>query len=60
MMTRFRLLVPGLLALGGAMKKIESYLTVEVAQRLHDMQEGRKEIPVRWKQSFYRTMANIA
>ncbi|KAI4224915.1 MAG: hypothetical protein L6R36_004315 [Xanthoria steineri] len=40
-----KLLVPGLLALGGAMKKIENYLTVEVAQRLHDMQEGRKEIP---------------
>ncbi len=33
------------------MKKIESYLTVEVAQRLHDMQEGHKEIPVRWKRT---------
>ncbi|KAI4241297.1 MAG: hypothetical protein L6R42_011304, partial [Xanthoria sp. 1 TBL-2021] len=40
-----KLLVPGLLALGGAMKKIESYLTVEVAERLRDIEAGQKEIP---------------
>ncbi|KAL8639240.1 MAG: hypothetical protein Q9226_008894, partial [Calogaya cf. arnoldii] len=40
-----KLLVPGLLALGGTMKKIESYLTVEVAERLRDVEAGQKEIP---------------
>ncbi|KAL8890597.1 MAG: hypothetical protein Q9192_005851, partial [Flavoplaca navasiana] len=40
-----QLLVPGLMALGGAMKKIERYLTVEVRQRLHDIDRGHKEIP---------------
>ncbi|KAL8993146.1 MAG: hypothetical protein Q9169_006567 [Polycauliona sp. 2 TL-2023] len=38
-------LVPSILSLGGAMKKIESYLTMEVVQRLADMQEEKKEIP---------------
>ncbi|KAL8835942.1 MAG: hypothetical protein Q9176_006626 [Flavoplaca citrina] len=40
-----QLLVPGLMALGGAMKKIERYLAVEVRQRLRDIDEGHKEIP---------------
>ncbi|KAI4273321.1 MAG: hypothetical protein L6R38_006365 [Xanthoria sp. 2 TBL-2021] len=39
-----KLLVPGLLALGGAMRKIESYLAIEVTQRLRDIQAGQKEI----------------
>ncbi|KAL8821170.1 MAG: hypothetical protein Q9223_000732 [Gallowayella weberi] len=34
-----------LLALGGAMKKIESYLTAEVTQRLIEIQAGNREIP---------------
>ena len=41
-----RFVVPGILALGGAMKKLERYLTLEVEQRLRDMQEGKKNIPV--------------
>ncbi|KAL9637459.1 MAG: hypothetical protein Q9204_001880 [Flavoplaca sp. TL-2023a] len=40
-----QLLVPGLMALGGAMKKIERYLTDEVRQRLHDIDIGHREIP---------------
>ena len=28
------------------MKKLNSYLTLEVKQRLRDMQEGKKDIPV--------------
>lgn len=35
-----------MLAFGGAMKKLERYITLEVKQRLYDMQEGNKEIPV--------------
>ncbi len=35
-----------MLALGGALKKLESYLTLEIEQRLHDIQDGKKEIPV--------------
>ena len=42
----YRFVLPGILALGGAMKKLDSYLTLEVKQRLHDMQEGKKDIPV--------------
>lgn len=42
----YRFVVPGILALGGAMKKLERYLTLEVEQRLRDMQEGKKDIPV--------------
>ena len=42
----YRFIVPGILALGGAMKKLERYLTLEVEQRLRDMQEGKKNIPV--------------
>ena len=43
---RYRFVVPGILALGGAMKKLSSFLTLEVKQRLRDMQEGKKDIPV--------------
>lgn len=42
----YRFVVPGMLALGGAMKKLKSYLTLEVRQRLRDMQEGKEDIPV--------------
>ena len=42
----YRFVVPGILALGGAMKKLERYLTLEVEQRLRDMQEDKKGIPV--------------
>lgn len=36
-----------MMALGGAMKKLDKLLTVEVEQRLRDIQDGKKEIPVR-------------
>ena len=42
----YRFVVPGILALGGAMKKLTRYLTFEVEQRLRDMQEGKNDIPV--------------
>ena len=42
----YRFVVPGILALGGAMKKLKRYLTLEVEQRLRDMQDGKKDIPV--------------
>ena len=42
----YRFVVPGILALGGAMKKLKRYLTLEVEQRLRDMQEAKKDIPV--------------
>lgn len=35
------------MALGGAMKKLDRLLTLEVERRLQDMQEGKKNIPVR-------------
>ncbi|KAI4200985.1 MAG: hypothetical protein LQ350_003554 [Teloschistes chrysophthalmus] len=36
---------PGILALGGAMKKLERFLTLEVKQRVQDMQAGKEGIP---------------
>lgn len=39
-----------MMALGGAMKKLDRYLTLEVQRRLQDMQDmqdGKKHIPVR-------------
>ncbi len=42
----YRFVVPGILALGGAMKKLNRYLTFEIEQWLRDMQEGKKDIPV--------------
>ncbi|MCJ1424276.1 hypothetical protein MMC29_002163, partial [Sticta canariensis] len=37
--------VPGMMALGGAMKKVDNFLTAEVKRRLQDMQDGKKNIP---------------
>ena len=42
-----RYTVPGMMALGGAMKKLDKLLTAEVERRLQDMQDGKKIIPVR-------------
>ena len=36
-----------MMALGGAMKKVDKILTPEVERRLQDMQNGKKNIPVR-------------
>lgn len=36
-----------MMVLGGAMKKLDSYLTQAVKQRLQDIREGKKNIPVR-------------
>jgi hypothetical protein len=36
-----------MMALGGAMKKLDKLLTAEVERRLQDMQDGKKVIPVR-------------
>ena len=36
-----------MMALGGAMKKVDEFLTAEVKRRLQDMQDGKKDIPVR-------------
>lgn len=36
-----------MMALGGAMKKVDNFLTAEVKRRLQDMQDGKKNIPVR-------------
>ena len=41
-----RFVVPGIMALGGAMKKLKSYLTLEVEQRLQSLREGKEDIPV--------------
>lgn len=35
-----------MMALGGAMKKLDRLLTVEVEQRLRDMQDDKKIVPV--------------
>ncbi|CAD6584120.1 MAG: hypothetical protein ASARMPRED_001602 [Alectoria sarmentosa] len=40
-----KIVVPGILALGRAMKTLTSYLTLEVEQRLHYMIEGKKDVP---------------
>ena len=42
----YRFVVPGIMAFGGAMKRLEGYLTLEVKQRLRDMQGGKKDVPV--------------
>lgn len=42
------------------MKKIESYLTVEVAERLRDIEAGQKEIPVGPKEPSCRHVANLS
>lgn len=36
-----------MMALGGAMKKLDKLLTAEVEQQLQDMQDCKKTIPVR-------------
>lgn len=41
----YRFIVPEILALGGAMKKLVGYLTREVEQLLRDMQECKEDIP---------------
>ena len=45
-----------MMALGGAMKKLDRFLTTEVKQRLQDMQDGKKEIPVCLFQDWYTQM----
>ena len=34
------------MALGGTMKRLKNHLTLEVEQRLRNLQEGKKDIPV--------------
>lgn len=36
-----------MMALGGAMKRLDKLLTAAVEQRLRDIQDGKKTIPVR-------------
>lgn len=43
---RYRFVVPGILAVGGAMRRFSGYLTLEVEQRLRGMEADKRDIPV--------------